>query len=141
MTERELYKPLIVGAKQDGWHLTRISDNPGHVKRPFDLFGFTRKRNPLAIEVKLVAELSPYEKFPWDLFGLHQIKYLEFYAKSGCLGLIAIYEGKSRKMNVFTPGVEQYGNKNLSCSNIRRTVLNPVKSADKQAYTGWNSIE
>ena len=141
MTERELYKPLIVGAKQDEWHLTRISDNPGHVKRPFDLFGFTKKLRPLAIEVKLVAELSPYEKFPWNLLELHQIKYLEFYAKRGCLGLIAIYEGKPRKMNVFTPSVEQYGNESLSCSNIRRTVLSHVKTSDKQAYTGWNSIE
>lgn len=89
----------------------------------------------------MVVELSPYEQFPWKIFGLHQIKFLEFYSKRGCYGLIGVYEGKTRKMNVFIPSPDQYG-KPITCANVRRVVLSHVKQeGGKHIYTGWNSIE
>lgn len=130
MTERQLYQPLIKGARREGILLYRIADgSPG--KKPFDIGGCGKDGVAIGLEVKLVCKISPLGNFPWNLFPEHQLNWLKAFSKMNARGIIAIYEAEPKLMKLYYPEPSQIGT--AKTHEIKKSIL--MKSED--VFIGW----
>lgn len=88
--EKGLYKPLIRGARIEGWLLFRLSDTSID-KKPFDISGTTSSGVAVGLEVKTIDNaLTEHTVFPWSKFEDHQIQWLKAYAEKRAYSLACI---------------------------------------------------
>lgn len=79
--ERSLYAPIVNGARDEGWVLTRIPD--GSIgKNCFDIIGACAMGYGVGMEVKVAPEpVAASQRLPKKLFREHQITYLNMFAE------------------------------------------------------------
>lgn len=93
MNERELYQPLIRGARTEGWALFRLHDGAAG-KHPFDIGGVAPGGKGVALEAKVVRSMGrPSLSLPtdWGAFEAHQTAWLKLYAEAGAIALVSLY--------------------------------------------------
>lgn len=110
MLETHLYPAILLGAKSEGWILTKIIDG-SLGKKPFDMFGIDCNNKPVAIEVKVWRSGKasvidyPIEKIH---FESQQLTYLRLYARRQATSWALIFEEDSEIMYVYDFTKEAY---------------------------------
>ena len=132
MTERDLYEPLIQGAKSEGWLLFRIQDDAPGLK-PFDITGVSKTGRAVGLEVKVVD----YFYQVYDRLAKHQQIYLEGYEIRNGLGLIGVYVASTKEMVV-----ARYSHGSPFDELLYRTKLERVKIGGAEVFAkGWHNLE